>query len=100
LKLIKYSTYHPLLYDQVDGVIASILASNLIFRVLYPRPGQAKDYTIGICFFCNKHVSIRRKWNDWLAWNQYNASEWSDMSTCGLLFQWASTIKIQLSVLV
>jgi hypothetical protein len=27
-------------------------------------------------------------------------SEWSDMSTCGLLFQWASTIKIQLSVLV
>jgi hypothetical protein len=28
-----------------------------------------------------------------LARNQNNVSEWSDMSTPGLLFQWASTIK-------
>jgi hypothetical protein len=27
-------------------------------------------------------------------------SEWSDMSTHGLLFQWASTIDIQLSAVV
>jgi hypothetical protein len=27
-------------------------------------------------------------------------SEWSDMYTRGLLFQWSSNIKIQLSVLV
>jgi hypothetical protein len=26
-------------------------------------------------------------------------SEWDDMSICGLLFQWSSTIKIKLSVL-
>jgi hypothetical protein len=26
--------------------------------------------------------------------------EWGDMSICRLLFEWASTIKIQLSVLV
>jgi hypothetical protein len=32
--------------------------------------------------------------------NQNNVSEWSDISTHGLLFQWASTIQIQLSVLV
>ena len=32
--------------------------------------------------------------------NQNNVSEWSDMSIRGLLFQWARTIKIQLSVLV
>jgi hypothetical protein len=32
--------------------------------------------------------------------NQNNVSEWGDMSICGLLFQWARTIKIQLSVLV
>jgi hypothetical protein len=32
--------------------------------------------------------------------NQNNVSEWSDMFTRGLLFQSASTIKIQLSVLV
>jgi hypothetical protein len=35
-----------------------------------------------------------------LARNQNNVSEWSDISTGGLLFQCASTIKIQLSVLV
>jgi hypothetical protein len=32
--------------------------------------------------------------------NQDNVSEWGDMSIRGLLFQWASTIKIQLSVFV
>jgi len=26
-----------------------------------------------------------------LARNQNNVSEWSNMSTCGLLFQWTST---------
>jgi hypothetical protein len=35
-----------------------------------------------------------------LARNQNNVSEWKDMSTRGLLFQWASTLKIELSVLV
>jgi hypothetical protein len=30
---------------------------------------------------------------------QNNVSKWSDMSTCRLLFQWSSTIKIQLAVL-
>jgi hypothetical protein len=28
-----------------------------------------------------------------LARNQNNSSEWSDMSTCGLLFQWVSAKK-------
>jgi hypothetical protein len=32
--------------------------------------------------------------------NQNKVSEWSDMSIPGLLFHWASTTKIQLSVLV
>jgi hypothetical protein len=35
-----------------------------------------------------------------LARNQDNVSEWGNMSIRGLLFQWPSTIKIQLSVLV
>jgi len=35
-----------------------------------------------------------------LARNQDNVFEWGDMSIRGLLFQGASTIKIQLSVLV
>jgi hypothetical protein len=32
-------------------------------------------------------AALRRKTKDWLARNQNNVSEWSDMSTRGLLFQ-------------
>jgi hypothetical protein len=35
-----------------------------------------------------------------LARIQDNVSEWGDMSVRRLLFQWASTIKIQLSMLI
>jgi hypothetical protein len=34
-----------------------------------------------------KHAALRRKSKDWLARNQNNVSEWSDMFTRGLLFQ-------------
>jgi hypothetical protein len=69
-------------------------------RGFEPRSGQTKDYTIGICCFSAKHAALRRKSKDWSARNQNNVFEWSNMSTRGLLFRWASTIKIQLSVLV
>jgi hypothetical protein len=36
----------------------------------------------------------------WVARNPPRVSKWSDISTSGLLFQWASTIIIQLSILV
>jgi len=61
--------------------------------------GQTKDYEIGICCFSAKHPALRRKNKDWLVGNQDNVSECGDMSIRGLLFQWASTIKIQLSML-
>jgi hypothetical protein len=35
-----------------------------------------------------------------LTWNQNNVSEWGDKSIHELLFRWASTIIIQLGVLV
>jgi hypothetical protein len=50
--------------------------------------------------FSAKHAALRRKSEDWLAKHQDNVSEWGDMSICGLLFQWAITIQIQLNVLV
>ena len=77
-----------------------VLTSSVVDRGLEPLSGQTKDYKIGICCFSTKHAALRRKSKDWLARNQNNMSEWSDMSNRGLLFQWASTIKIQLSVLV
>ena len=77
-----------------------VLASSAVDRGFEPRSGYTKDYEIGICYLSAKHTALRRKSKDWLARNQNNVYEWSDMSTHGLLFQWASIIKIQLSVLV
>ena len=85
---------------RIGGVMVSVLASSAVDLGFEPQSGQTKDYKIGICCFSAKHAALRRKSNDWLARNQNNVSEWSDISTRGLLFQWASTMKIQLSVLV
>ena len=60
----------------MDGVMVSVLASS------------ALDHG-----FSAKHAALRRKSKDWFARNYNNVSEWSDMSTHGLLFQWARTIK-------
>jgi hypothetical protein len=51
--------------------------------------GQAKtkNYEIGIYSFFAKYAALRSKSTDWLAQNQENVSEWSDMSTRLLLFQ-------------
>ena len=62
--------------------MVGVLASNALDRGFEPRSGQIKDYEIGA-----KHAVLRRKSKDWLARNQNNVSEWSDMSIRGLLFQ-------------
>ena len=82
--------------NRFDGVMVSVLVSNAVDRGFEPRSGQTKDYKIGIYCFSDKHTAVRRQSEDWLARNQNNVSEWSDMSICRLLFQRASTIKIQL----
>ena len=63
----------------ISGVMVSVLTSSGVDREF--------DYEIGICFFSAKHAALRRKSKDWLARNQDNVSEWSDMSTHVLLFQ-------------
>ena len=77
--------------------MVSVLASSVINHGFEPRSGQTKDYEIGICYFSAKHTALRRNSKDWLARNQDNVSEWSDMSIHGLLFQWANTIHQRLS---
>jgi hypothetical protein len=67
--------------------MVSVLAFSAVDHGLEPRSGQTKDYKIGICCFSAKHAALRRKSKDVLARNQNNVSEWSDMSTRGLLFQ-------------
>jgi hypothetical protein len=70
-----------------SGVMVSVLTSSAVGRGFEPRSGQTKEYKIGICCFSAKHVPLRRKSKDWLARNQNNVSESSDMSIRGLLFQ-------------
>ena len=85
---------------RIGGVMVSVLASSAVDRGLESRSGQTKDYAIGMCCFYAKHAALQRKKEDWLARNLNHVSEWSAISTRELLFQWASTIEIQLSVLV
>jgi hypothetical protein len=74
--------------------MVSVLASSAVDRGFEFRPSQTKDYKIGICCFSIKHATLRRKSKGWLARNQDNVSEWRDMSTRGLVFQWANTIQL------
>ena len=69
------------------GVMVGVLASSAVDRGFELRSGQTKDYKIGICCFFAKNAALRRKSKDWLAQNQNNVSEWSDISTRGMLFQ-------------
>jgi hypothetical protein len=80
--------------------MVSVLASSVVNCGFEPRSGQTKDYKIDSCGFSVKHTALRSKSKDWLAQNHNNTSEWGDISIRGILFQWASNIKIQLSVLV
>ena len=79
--------------NRIGGVMVLVLSSSTVDRGFEPRSGKTKDYKIGICCFFAKHAVLRRTSKDWLARNQDNVSEWSDMSIRGL---WAGTIKIQL----
>jgi hypothetical protein len=61
-----------------------MLTLSVIDRGFQHRLGQIKDYKIGICCFFAKHAALRRQCKDWLARNQNNVCEWSDMSIFGL----------------
>ena len=67
--------------------MVSVLALSAVDRGFKTRSGKKKDYKIGSCCFSAKNVALWIKSKDWLARNQNNMSECSDMSTSGLLFQ-------------
>jgi len=84
--------------NRLGGVMVSVLTLSAVdcgFKHWY---GQIKDYKIGICWFSPENAVLWGKCNNWSARNQNNVSEWKDLSTQGLMFQWASAIKIQLIV--
>jgi hypothetical protein len=71
--------------NRIGSVMVSVLASSAIDCGYEPRSGQTKEYKFGICCFSAKKASLRRNSKDWLARNQNNVSEWSDISTRWLL---------------
>jgi hypothetical protein len=94
ITLIKLIIRVSFLTNRIGGVTVRVLASSVVDRGLEPRSGQTKYYNIGICWFAAKHAASMRKSDDRLALSKNIVSEWSDMSTRRLLFQWASTKKI------
>ena len=67
--------------------MVSVLAPIVVDRGFEPRSGETKDDNISVCCFSANHTALTRKNHDWLARNQNNVSDWSDMSFRGLLFQ-------------
>ena len=67
--------------------MVNVPVSSAVDRGFEPRSGHIKDYEIGICCFSVNHAALRRNSKDWLARNQNYVSEWSDISTRGLLFR-------------
>ena len=47
---------------------------------------QTKDYEISICYFSDKHISLRSKSKNWFAQNQESVSEWTNMSILDCYF--------------
>ena len=73
------------MFNRIGGVKVSVLASSAIDGGYELGSCQTKEYEIGICCFSAKNAALRRKSKDWLARNQNNVSEWSDISTRCLL---------------
>ena len=65
------------IYNGTIGVMFVVLASSAVDRGFEPLSGQTKDYKSGVC--CLYGVGAKK---NWLAKNQDNVSEWSDMATC------------------
>ena len=79
------------LQNRIGDEMISVLTSRAVDCEFDTLSGQTIDYKIGICCFSAKHTALWRKSKDWLAWNQHNQSEWGDISTHRLVFQWPST---------
>jgi hypothetical protein len=100
-KILTYFTW--ILYNfttkthGIGGVMASMLASSAIDS---SSSDQMKQKTIKLVFVAYTLSTHHYGGLEQKLVGQYNVSAWSDMSTSGLLFQWANTIKIQLRMLI
>ena len=70
-----------------------------MWEIVGSSPVQVKPKTMKLVCVASTQSTQHYRERAKTVWNQDNVSKWRDMSTCWLLFQWASTMKIQLSVL-
>ena len=80
-------TIHLYMENRIGGVMVSVHAISVVDRGFESCSGQTKDYAIGICCFSATHTTLKTKSKDWLASNQDNEIEWSDMCIRVLMFQ-------------
>jgi hypothetical protein len=80
-RLTIYSTSKEIAVKHIVCSLDDIIQhpSSAVDRGFEPGCGQTKVDKIGICCFFAKHAALRRKSKDWLARNQNNVSEWSDI---------------------
>ena len=65
-----------------------VFTSRAIDHGFEPLLGQIKDYAIVVfLYFSAKHTVLISRSKDWLARNQNNVSDWSDLSIHGVLYQ-------------
>jgi hypothetical protein len=83
-------------YNHNRDEMVNMIALSMVDRGFEPWLSQTKYNNIGISCLSVKKTALKCKNH----LNVSKCSDMSDMSTHGLLFQWDSTIKIQLSVFV
>ena len=88
------------LFNRIGGVMVSMFASSVIDSEFGHRSGQTNNNEIGICCFSAKHTVLKKKCKLLVDLYQDIMSEWTDISIRVLLFQWASTMKIKISMLI
>ena len=77
-----------------------MLPSSAVDRSVEPWTGQANDYKINILLHLRINSKLNSNSQDWLAWNQDNMAELRDIYMWTVVSVRASSIKIQLSMLV
>jgi hypothetical protein len=78
---MKNLRYLFVVWDNISGAMVSVLALNVVDHGF---KGQTKEHEIYICCFSTQNLGVRTK----MGWLEIrNVSEWSNVSTNGLLFQ-------------
>ena len=99
MHIIATGLYASNFLNHIGGVMVSVFASE--WYIVGSSPDRVKPKTIiGICCFSAHNAASRSKSKNLFLRNQDNVSAWSGMSFHSLLFQWASTMHFQLSVLI